>query len=146
MSEQDIINQALTILESRLHKPSHYFEEPQAVKNYLKLHCAEQEHESFFLMLLNNKHGLITLTELFRGTIDAATIYPREVVKTTLQFNAAAVVLAHNHPSGDCTASFADQCITQKLVKALKLIDVPVLDHIIVGHGESYSFAEHGLI
>ena len=146
MSEQEIIDQALAILETRLQKPDHYFEEPQTVKDFLKLHCADQEHESFYMMMLNNKHGLIQLIELFRGTINASAVYPREVVKMALQFNAAAVVLAHNHPSGDCTPSNADHCITQKLVKALNLIDVRVLDHIIVGRDEPYSFAERGLI
>ena len=146
MLEQDIIHQALTILEARLHKPQHYFEESSDAKQYLKLHCTNQAHESFWVMFLNNQHGLIQLTELFRGTIDGASVYPREVVKMTLQFNAAAVVFAHNHPSGSCEPSLADQHITKRLIDALKLIDVRVLDHVIIGHGEPYSFAEQGLL
>ncbi|MDV3242137.1 MAG: hypothetical protein LOY00_10275, partial [Methylocaldum sp.] len=84
--------------------------------------------------------------ELFRGTIDGASVYPREVVKKALSFNAAAVIFAHNHPSGIAEPSEADKHITQRLKQALSLIDIRVLDHFIVGDGEAYSFAEHGLI
>lgn len=146
MSEDEIIDQALTILERRLHKPDYVMSNPEAVADYLKLHYGGLEYESFRVMFLNNQNGLISLKEMFRGTVNAATIYPREVVKASLAFNAAAVILSHNHPSGDPTPSQADKQITHHLVDALKLVDVRVLDHIVVGGNESYSFADHGLM
>jgi len=146
MSEQEIINQALTILETRLHQPDVIITETTDATDYLKLQFAGLEHESFRVMLLNNQHGLIQLKELFRGTISTAMIYPREVVKAALEFNAAAVIFTHNHPSGTCDPSQADKRITQHLVDALKLIDVRVLDHIVLGGNETYSFAQHGLL
>ncbi|MEQ3634411.1 DNA repair protein RadC [Thalassolituus sp.] len=146
MDEQDIIDHALTILESRLHKPQHTFTNPRDVRDYLKLNLAEKEHEIFAIMYLDNQNGMINLTEMFQGTIDAATVYPREVVKTALQFNAAAVILAHNHPSGVAEPSQADKLITQRLQQALSLVDIRTLDHFIIGSGHPYSFAEHGLL
>lgn len=146
MTEDCIIEQALGILESRLKSSELTVSSAQDVKNYLQLKLADLEHESFNVMFLDTKHGLIEMCALFRGTIDSAAVYPREVVKATLAFNAAAVILSHNHPSGDCTPSFADRQITQKLQDALSLIDVKVLDHIVVGRRNSYSFAEHGLM
>ena len=146
MNDQDVINHALTILESRLHKPQHYFTKPSDAFAYLRLNLAEREYESFNALLLDTRHGLITLTELFRGTIDGAAVYPREVVKTALQFNAAAVIFSHNHPSGNVTPSEADKRITHQLKEALNLVEVRTLDHIIVGSGAPYSFAQHGLL
>lgn len=146
MSEQTIIDRALRILEARLQKPDYVIRQAGDAESYLKLQLGDLEHESFRVMFLNNQHGLIKLTELFRGTIDGAAVYPREVVKATLQFNAAAVIFAHNHPSGHCEPSAADRDITEKLTEALDLIDVRVLDHIIVGGEQTYSFARHGLI
>lgn len=146
MTEQQVISKALHILESRLHKPQHHFTKPEDVTSFLKLQMAELEHETFNVMFLNNQHGLISLTEMFRGTIDGASVYPREVVKAALQFNAAAVIFAHNHPSGMCTPSQADRHITQQLRDALSLVEVRVLDHIVVGGVDTYSFAEHGLL
>jgi DNA repair protein RadC len=95
----------------------------------LKLHLAELEHESFQVMLLNSKHGVLGLEELSKGTIDQAPVYPREVVKLALKFNVAAVIFAHNHPSGNEEPSMADERLTQSLVEALRLINVRVLDH-----------------
>lgn len=146
MTEQQIIRKALNILESRLQKPEHHFTKPDDTASYLKLNLGELEHESFNVMFLNNQHGLISLTEMFRGTIDGAAVYPREIVKAALKFNAAAVILAHNHPSGMCTPSMADRHLTQQIRDALNLVEVRVLDHIVVGGTNSYSFAEHGLM
>lgn len=101
------------------------------------------EREVFAVMLLDNQHRLIEFKELFQGTIDAASVYPREVVKTALKANAAAVIFAHNHPSGDPEPSQADRRITTRLQDALALIDVRVLDHIVVGE-QCTSFAERG--
>ena len=146
MKEQQIIEQALAILENRLQQPGFYFIKSEDTKNYLRLNFSELGHESFRVMFLDAQHGLIELKELFRGTIKESAVYPREVVKAALHFNAAAVVLSHNHPSGITKPSEADKYITQQLIEALKLIDVSVLDHIIVGRGLPYSFAEHHLL
>jgi DNA repair protein RadC len=98
------------------------------------------------VLFLNNNHELITSVELFRGSVNTAYVYPREVLKEVLKYNAVAVVFAHNHPSSNTTPSQADIDITQKLIKLLKLVDVKVLDHIIVGLGGCSSFAELGLV
>ena len=97
-------------------------------------------------MFLDNRHRLIAYEELFHGTIDGASVHPREVVKSALRYNAAAVILAHNHPSGVAEPSQADQRITKRLQDALTLVDIRVLDHFVVGDGEPVSFAERGLI
>jgi DNA repair protein RadC len=115
------------------------------VKNYLQSCLQDYHHEVFACLFLDNKHRVIKYEELFFGTIDSSTVYPREVVKRALQHNAAAIVLAHNHPSGVAEPSQADQVITHKLKQALKLIDVRVLDHFIVGD-EVVSFAERGYL
>ena len=146
MNDDEIINRALDILGRRLHKAERFFKGSVDTKDYLKLKYAEQENEVFNVLYLNSQWGLISLKEMFQGTVDTATIYPREVVKTALQFNAAAVILSHNHPSGCPKPSLADKDITQRLCEALRLIDVKVLDHIVVGGTQTYSFAEHGLL
>ena len=115
------------------------------VKNFLKQALAYEEREHFAVMFLDNKHALIKFEILFSGTIDSASVHPREVVKRALELNAAAVVLSHNHPSGNTEPSKADQNITQKLKDALDTVDVRILDHIIVGR-DCTSFAERGLI
>ena len=115
------------------------------VKEFLKLKLGAHDREVFAVMFLDNQHQLIEFEELFFGTIDAASIYPREVVKAALNHNAAAVVFAHNHPSGIAEPSQADRRITQRLVDALKLLDIRVLDHIVVGE-DCVSFAEKGWV
>jgi DNA repair protein RadC len=146
MDEQAIINQAMKILKKRFSKAALTIKNVNDVKSYLKLRFSGLEHEAFDVMFLNSQHGLIAQRQLFRGTIDKAAIYPREIVKATLEFNAAAVILAHNHPSGNCEPSAADRQITKRISDALGLIDVKVLDHVIVGGGDSCSFAQRGLI
>ncbi|CAA0099464.1 Uncharacterised protein [Halioglobus japonicus] len=146
MSDQLIIEQALSILETRLHKPECIFSKPDDTSAFLTLSFNGLEYESFRVLLLDSQNGLIKLKELFRGTIDGAAVYPREVVKAAIQFNAAAVIFAHNHPSGVSEPSSADRRITERLVAALGLIDVRVLDHIVVGGTDTYSFAQHGLL
>ncbi|HHF0519490.1 DNA repair protein RadC [Vibrio alginolyticus] len=121
------------------------FTNPTNVKEYLKLKLGVHDREVFAVMFLDNQHQLISFEELFFGTIDAASIYPREVLKTALNHNAAAVIFAHNHPSGIAEPSQADKRITQRLIDALKLVDIRVLDHIVVGE-DCVSFAEKGLI
>ncbi|KFA94924.1 RadC family protein [Vibrio sp. ER1A] len=119
------------------------YNNPEAVKQFLSCKLANHEREVFAVMLLDNQHQLITFEELFQGTIDAATVYPREVVKVALRKNAAALILAHNHPSAIAEPSQADRNITRRLVDALALVDIRVLDHIVVGK-ECVSFAERG--
>ncbi len=119
---------------------------PNAVRDYLQVQFSECPHEIFSCLFLDNQHRIIELVELFRGTIDGASVYPREVVKSGLERNAAAVIFAHNHPSGIAEPSTADKTITQKLKDALGTIDIRVLDHFIVGSEGTYSFAEHGLL
>ncbi|MEZ9449342.1 RadC family protein [Vibrio crassostreae] len=121
------------------------FTNPTNVKEYLKLKLGAHDREVFAVMFLDNQHQLISFEELFFGTIDAASIYPREVLKAALNHNAAAVVFAHNHPSGIAEPSQADRRITQRLVDALKLVDIRVLDHIVVGE-DCVSFAEKGWV
>lgn len=119
---------------------------PGLVRRYLSAQLRHQPREVFAVLFLDNQNRLIIYEELFFGTIDGASVYPREVVKHALGHNAAAVILAHNHPSGVAEPSQADQRITQRLVAALELIDVRVLDHMVVGDAEVVSFAERGLL
>ncbi|OUV63030.1 MAG: hypothetical protein CBC79_04250 [Gammaproteobacteria bacterium TMED119] len=116
-----------------------------ASADYLQGRMRHYQHEVFACLLLDTRHQLIRYQELFKGSLNGASVYPREVVKCVLEANAAAVILAHNHPSGDCQPSQADKHITQRLRQALGLIDVTVLDHIIVGHSV-YSMADNHLI
>ena len=122
------------------------FDSPQAVKHYLQLHLAAKAHEVFAVLFLDNQHRLIAMEEMFRGTLAQTSVYPREVVRHALQHQAAAVVLAHNHPSGGVEASAADLALTQVLRSALALVDVRVLDHIIVAPGAGLSMAQQGLL
>jgi DNA repair protein RadC len=119
---------------------------PDATRAYLSAQLRGYSYEVFACLFLDNQHRVIQLDELFRGTIDGAAVYPREVAKKALHHNAAAVIFAHNHPSGIAEPSQADRLITDKLKQALALFDIRVLDHFIIGDGEPYSFAEHGLI
>jgi DNA repair protein RadC len=118
---------------------------PRAVREFLALKLGTLEHETFAVLLLDARHRLIDYVELFRGTIDGASVHPREVVKLALARNAAALVLAHPHPSGVPEPSQADELITRRLRDALALVDIRVLDHIIVAGGETLSLAEAGL-
>ena len=119
---------------------------PRAVREFLALKLGTLEHETFAVLLLDARHRLIDYVELFRGTIDGASVHPREVVKLALARNAAALVLAHPHPSGVPEPSQADELITRRLRDALALVDIRILDHIIVAGGEALSLAEAGLL
>lgn len=143
MDEQEIITKAREILQSQLKQPDVYFSSSQDVKDYLALKYAEYEHESFNVMFLDNKHGLIEHKDMFRGTINASKVYYREILKTAMEFNAAALIISHNHPSQNCTPSKQDIELTVDLKHLLDLVDVELLDHIIVGGTETYSFAEY---
>lgn len=122
------------------------FDSPAAVKHYLQLHLAHKPHEVFAVMFLNTQNQLIALEEMFRGTLNQTSVYPREVLVRALHHHAQAVVLAHNHPSGKVDPSQADERLTQTLKTALALVDIRVLDHIIVAPGQATSMAESGLL
>ena len=122
------------------------FTDPDAVGHYLQLHLAAKGHEVFAVMFLDSQHRLVALEELFRGTLTQTSVYPREVVLRALHHHAAAVVLAHNHPSGSVEPSRADIALTHTLKAALALVDVKVLDHVIVAGGQSLSMAHRGLM
>jgi len=119
---------------------------PEITRCYLSAQLRGYSYEVFACLFLDNQHRVIQLDELFRGTIDGASVHPREVAKQALRHNAAAVIFAHNHPSGISEPSQADKHITEKLKQVLALFDIRVLDHFIIGDGEPYSFAENGLL
>lgn len=145
MTDQDIIARALELMRAR-HQRGAALSCPADTANYLRLELAERPHEVFAAIFLDNRHRVLAFEELFQGTIDGASVYPREVVRYALQYNAAALIIAHNHPSGVAEPSMADEHITKRLKDALALIDVRVIDHIVVGTEGSVSFAERGLI
>jgi DNA repair protein RadC len=122
------------------------FDGPQAVRDYLQLQLGARTHEVFAVLFLDSQHKLLAFEELFRGTLTQTSVYPREVVLRALHLQAAAVVLAHNHPSGSVQPSRADEALTQTLKSALALVDVRVLDHVIVAHGQWLSMAAKGLV
>lgn len=122
------------------------FDAPAALKRYVQLQLGAHPHEVFAVLFLDAQQRLIRLEEMFRGSLTQASVYPREVVKRALELKAAAVVLAHNHPSGCAEPSRADEFLTQRLKSALALVDVRVLDHLVVGLGSTVSFAERGLL
>jgi len=119
---------------------------PEVTRDFLKSSLLPYKHEVFSCLFMDNRHRLIIYKELFTGTIDGASVYPREVVKMALKYNAAAVIFAHNHPSGVAEPSQSDIHITHRLKEALMLIDIRVLDHLIIGNQEITSLAERGLI
>ena len=151
-SEVRLLKRASKLLDSKLRKPSEHtlLTSPFLVRNaarmYFALTHAGKEHEVFTVMYLDGAHRLIATVDAFTGTIDAASVYPREIVKQALRCNAVAVLFIHNHPTGNPDPSSADIKITDKLVAALKLVDIRVLDHIIIGGLDTVSFAERGLI
>jgi DNA repair protein RadC len=119
---------------------------PGAVRDYLRLAIAEREHEVFVCLWLDARHRVISCDELFRGTLTQTSVYPREIVKAGLKANAAAVIFAHNHPSGAAQPSQADELLTRNLKEALALVEIKVLDHFIVAGHQALSFAERGLL
>lgn len=145
-SDEKIVARAIRILMRELTGPGDLLASPSIVKRYLSLRLARKEHEVFGALWLNAKNQLISAEDLFFGTLTQTTVHLREVVKRALGHNAASVVCYHNHPSGTPTPSKADKLLTTALTNALQLVEVRLLDHIIVGGMESYSFAEHGEI
>ncbi|HHU93636.1 MAG TPA: DNA repair protein RadC [Alcaligenaceae bacterium] len=143
LSEADILTMANQLSRKRLSKGRSICS-PQAVKTYLQNLLQDYEHEVFAVLLLDAKHKVLGFEELFRGSLTQASVYPREVVKLALRYNAAALIMTHNHPSGDPRPSQADIEMTKHLQKALALVDVRVLDHIVVGAKGCESLAELG--
>lgn len=143
---QRTIQRALALLEQHLRRPGAAFTAPFMVRDWLRLQMARLEREVFMVLYLDNQHRLLAHEPLFSGSIASTQVHPREIVKGALKHNAAAVIVAHCHPSGHADPSEADQLITQRIQDALALIDVRVLDHCIVGGMTVYSFAEHGLL
>jgi len=144
MTAEQVLEKAAEILQNK-YLAGEAFTSSQATLDFLQLKLGKYDREVFAVMVLNSQHQLIEYKELFFGSINAASVYPREVVKEVLHQNGAAVIFAHNHPSGELEPSQADIAITKRLKDALALIDVQVLDHIVVGDGAT-SFAERDLL
>ncbi|HDS6516241.1 TPA: DNA repair protein RadC [Klebsiella oxytoca] len=144
VNEQRIIRRAMRLLEKYQRHPGEQFLATSFTKIWLQLHLARQEREIFMVLYLDNQNRLLEHETLFLGTVNSTEVHPREIVKSALRHNATAVILAHNHPSGATEASRADRLITTQIAKALALVDVRVLDHFIIGDGDTLSFAEMG--
>ena len=144
-NEQRVIQRALRLLEKYQRQPSESFTSASLTKTWLQLQMAHLERKVFIVMYLDNQHCLLERETLFTGTLSHTEVHPREVVKSALKHNAAAVILAHNHPSGTTEISQQDKYVTQRIAKALALVEVRVLDHLVVGK-EVVSFAECGLL
>ncbi|PPV09783.1 DNA repair protein RadC [Xanthomonas axonopodis pv. vasculorum] len=146
VQENLFIHQAIALLESRIFQRGACINRPQALFDFLRLKLGGETNEVFAAVFLDSKHCVIAFEPLAHGTIDQAAIYPRVIVKRAIELNAAAVIFAHNHPSGSTCCSEADRVITNRLRNTLHLVDIRVLDHVIVGKGDPYSFAEAGLL
>ena len=145
VEKQSVITLAMKVLSIK-HRAGRVLSKPDETRDFLRLRLADYRNEVFGCLFLDNRHRIIAVRELFQGTIDGASVYPRVVVQQAMEVNAAAVVFFHNHPSGVAEPSHADEAITRRLKDALALVDVRVLDHFVVSAGESVSFAERGLL
>lgn len=125
---------------------SHIFHDTEMVKLYLRTELQHEEREIFMVLFLDNQNRLIKKERLFLGTINISNVYPREIIKEALYCNAAALILVHNHPSGIAEPSYSDQVITKKICDSAELMEIRILDHLIVGKYDCYSFAEHSLL
>lgn len=145
-ADNDTISRAIGILFNRMVTKGAAMNSPKVVRDYFQLRLATLEHEVFCCLFLDAQNSIISCEDMFRGTLSQASVYPREVVKAALALNASGVIFAHNHPSGHCEPSHADELLTGALKQALALVDVRTLDHIIVAGRDTLSFAERGLI
>lgn len=143
-ADRQTVRTALNLLEQQLREPGTSFTSSHMTRDWLRLQLATLDREAFTVLWLDNQHRLIAHDTLFLGTVNAVTIHPREVVKSGLQNNAAAVVLAHNHPSGEAEPSKSDRLITERLKQVLELVDIHLLDHLVIGGMDIVSFAECG--
>jgi len=147
LSKDDrLIKRAIALLERRLFTDGPALTSTDAARDYLRVTLIQEPHEVFAVVFLNSRHQVIACETLFRGTINGASVYPRVVVQKALAYNAAALIIAHQHPSGCSKPSGDDRAITTRLKSALALVDIRVLDHFIVGKGEPFSFASAGLL
>lgn len=155
-AEKGVCSSRLDVLEALPELARRYFEEtlpmgeairsPADTETFLLARLRDRPHEVFCCVYLDNRHRVLAFEELFRGTIDGTSVYPREVVKQALEVNAAAVILAHNHPSGVAEPSQADERITRRVKSALNLVDIRLLDHLVIGDGSSTSLASRGML
>lgn len=145
-NEDWIVQQAIVLLERRVFKAGPRLERPAAVRDYLRLKLVAEPNEIFVVVFMNSMHDVLAVEPMFHGTINATSVYPRVVLQRALELNAAAVIFAHQHPSGTTEPSNADRVLTEQLKTALALIDVRLLDHFVIGQGAPYSFAESGLL
>ena len=146
LTDDEIIQMALSVLTHRFSLKKTALNSPGTVRDYLRLTLADREHEIFAAVFLDSQHRVIACEEIFRGTLTQTSVYPREIVKASLHHNCAAIIFAHNHPSGVAEPSQSDRMLTDALKQALSLVDVRVLDHFIVAENEILSFAERGII
>lgn len=144
--DDEVIQKALAILAGRLRVPGACLGSPGDTRAHLTLRLATLQAEAFVVIFLDNQNRVIETRTMFTGTIDMCSVHPREIARAALQLNAAAVILAHNHPSGGLEPSAADRSLTDRIVEVLKLFDIRVLDHVIVAGMNTMSFAERGLI
>lgn len=145
-TEKKVIRLAMEIFKRHLRQPGAALTSPGAVRDYLKLHFADKLQEVFVCIWMDAQHRVIEVTDAFHGTLTQTSVYPREIVRAALEKNAAAVIFAHNHPSGIAAPSQADEFLTRNLKEALQLVDVSVLDHFIVAGDQAVSFAERGIL
>lgn len=145
-TDRAVIEAALAVLGRYLRTPGALFDSPGATRDFLRLHLAGWDRERFAVLFLDGQHRLIELEVMFEGTLTQTSVYPRDVARRALHWNAAAVILAHNHPSGHATPSAADQYLTKALRQALALVDTRVLDHLVIGWPDVVSLAEQGLM
>lgn len=144
IQEDPLIRQAIGVLEQRLFKRDTTLKSPAGVREYLHLKLASEPLEVFAVVFLDARHRVIAYEPMFYGTVDGASVYPRAILKRAIEHNCAAVILAHNHPSGVTQPSEADRAITTKLTNILAIVDIRVLDHFVIGEGKPFSFAEAG--
>ena len=143
-ADQQTVREALTLLERQLREPGASFTSSHAVRDWLRLQLASLEREEFTVLFLDNQHRLIAHETLFTGTISHTQVHPREVVKAGLKHNAAAIIVAHCHPSGHAEPSNADRQVTTRIQQALDLVDIRLLDHLVIGGMEIVSLSERG--
>ena len=143
VEKESVIALAIAVLRAR-HRRGQPFVSPNATRTYLQLQCEDYRSEVFGCLFLDSRHRIVEYAELFQGTLDSATVHPRVVVQRALKANAGAIVAFHNHPSGVAEPSQADRALTRRLVDALALVDIRLIDHFVIGESESVSFAERG--
>lgn len=145
VDDDTLIQAALARLNARVLRTGKV-DSPAAAKAYFALHLGRYDHEVFAVLFLDSQHRVIAFREMFHGTLTQTSVYPREIVRQAMLLNAGAVMISHNHPSGEPVPSRADETLTSAVAAALRLVDVRLLDHFVVGGGEAVSFAERGLL